>query len=251
MIVRKESIVIVAGYDAMGISSKKWKYGIFISPMWRQWIARAVYKLAKNILVVSGGLIQDLQKNGINITDKFHVVYFGYDVSKFNVKTKKKYILTVGVAKDQANYYRKGYDRFFKIASALPDFTFMAVGLQYKPDDFQLPDNVLIEPEMHNEGVRSLMAQAQCYMQLSRAEGLCNSVAEAMLSGCHVITSDCQGMAELNPGGNIYTNDENIIYAILNIMRYPGHRERNRDFIIKNFTLSTRARIINRLLKNT
>lgn len=243
-ITRRRSIVIVAGYDAMGYHNNHMHYGVFVSGRWRRWSARIIYRLASRVLIVSEDLAKDLSANGVILNGRISCVPFGYNQFHYTVGVKQKYVLTVGIARDVNNYFRKGYDRLLKLARMMPDVSFVAVGLDYPHE--HLPNLTVIKRATHLETLR-MMSRAKVYIQPSRAEGMCNATAEAMLSGCHVITSGCQGMTDLAGPKNIITNWTNlhpVADRIRSLMKLRGHSEINRNHIINNYHLTRRARAI-------
>lgn len=194
---RKKGIVVVGGFDAMGISDKElpMRYGVFVSSRWRIWLVRMSYRLATNVLLVTGTFRQCLKDNGIKVTGKYKTVYFGWDSSQYKCEPKKNFVLLVGGYSDLNNYFRKGYDRAIRLARLMPSVTFVFIGGDEYIDG--LPKNVVQMGVVRHEIVKEYMSMAQVVIQPSRAEWMPNTVAEAMLSGCYVVVSDVNGMREL------------------------------------------------------
>lgn len=238
---RKKSVVVVAGYDA--------DY-IFTTQIWRRTAARIVYRFAGEVLCVSQGLIEDLKRNGVD-TRNFRKVPFGWNQSEIVPLDKwKNVVLTVATYDDERNYFRKGIDRILKVAALLPDIEFFIIG----GDEMQpSSDNVYYSQKRPFSEIVEAMGLAQVYIQPSRYEGLCSATAEAMLAGCHVITSDChvRELCESNViPGEIWDNHPEIVAErIKMLMNIKSFSNANRQKIIEDFPLSKRQEAIKQILE--
>lgn len=252
-ILRKKSIVIVAGYDAYGIKDKNYTYGLWTAPAWRRMAAKIVYRYADHILPVSKGLLKELNQY-TRTDDRYKPVLFGYNAGEFMVEEKENFVLMVALADREATYYRKGYDRAFRLAETLPEVRFIFIGLQWRPDERE-HKNVVIIPELPYEGVKKVMAVAKMFLQPSRAEGMCNTLAEAMLSGCHIISSNITGMNEVYQGGiseyiwnkNMYV-DRYIPERVKACLKATSPAMENRQYIIDNFTVERREKALLKII---
>lgn len=250
---RKKSIIIVAGYDCYGINTEKFRYGIFTAAKWRRYIARWIYRNATDILTVSEGLKKELRRNNIQVDERFRTVYFGYDPNEFQIREKEDLVLTVGFIRDKTTFHRKGFDRMIRLAKAMPEVKFIFAGIMIPYD---CPDNVINTGVISHGEVKRLMSMAKVYIQPSRAEGLCNTVAEAMLSGCYVLTASVAGMDELSGGGisqdiwdmNLLITD--IPKFIRTFLKQKEPNRYGRDRIERMFPESKRAEEINKVLTN-
>jgi len=194
-LMRRKSVVVVAGYDAMGIKTSVMTYGIFNSK-WRGWIARRIYAWTDHVFLVSQGLVKQLRKNGIDIDDRFQVVYMGFNIYNFRTENKSHYCFMIGVGSTDTEFYRKGYDRFIALAEKLPAYTFYCIGLDKSRKG--IPFNVIVLDPMPNDQVIDLMSRAKVYLQPSRAEGWGTAITEALLCGCTVVSSEVDGIPENN-----------------------------------------------------
>lgn len=245
-LLRKKSIVIVAGYDAFGFQDRYMKYGIFTSHKWRVWMAKVIYKYVDHILTVSESLQQSLMEQGIKVDKRFKTVYFGWDPSAYTIHKKQSFCLTVGIANDLPGFYRKGYDRFIKLAEMNPQYKFVAIGLNIPlPKGFEQPNNLTLFKQRSQYEVKCEMAKAKIFLQLSRAEGMPNTLAEAILNGCFTLTSNVNGIPDLNPINCWDFNDPDVFtqisYAIEDIMVWGDEREvNNRNRVIGLFSIKNR-----------
>jgi glycosyltransferase involved in cell wall biosynthesis len=100
----------------------------------------------------------------------------------------------VGIASNETNYARKGYDRIMELATRMPEVLFVCIGLKA---DGPIPLNVLPYQYLPHEEVLGYMAEVKVYLQLSRYEGFCVSLGEAMSYGCYPIVSDTGMMKDI------------------------------------------------------
>lgn len=210
----KKSIVIVGGFDASYVPSIQ--YGVFYHGGFQLWVTKKIYQWCTYICPVDESLIASTNyyadpsglgfKTGIlNFMDlpinKFKVISTGYDSSFFKLKTTKKSIevLTVAKVMDGQTYKRKGFDVFIELAGYFPNFIFKIVGLSQQMIDnikLKVPANVKLYGYCSQEELIELYSNAKFYFQLSMAEGLPNSLCEAMLCECIPVGSDVNGIPE-------------------------------------------------------
>lgn len=246
-LMKRISIIIVAGYDAICVNDNLMKYGVF-NYWWRGWLTKIAYKHTSNILTVSNNLIWELHKNGVKTDSRFQTVYFGFDDS-FTVGTKENFCLFVAYANDKTSYYRKGYDRFFMLAELLPQFEFICVGISTYT---KCPSNVTIIDKLSHSEVNKLMSKAKVYVHPARIEGFGCVITEAMLSGCDIITSDANGIPE-NYGGHCFTqydwdsNIQIIVKHVIALMQINGLRKGNIQ-TGKQFSLEKRLNEFNKII---
>jgi glycosyltransferase involved in cell wall biosynthesis len=112
----------------------------------------------------------------------------------------RKWIITIGLAGNEARIRVKGLDTFVELARSRPDLSFMIVGAEGKAADWllsQAPPNLTVEGRKEREQVVALLNQSRVYCQLSRREGFPIAVCEAMLCGCVPVGSDIPGIVTI------------------------------------------------------
>jgi glycosyltransferase involved in cell wall biosynthesis len=186
-LLRKKSIVVVGGYDAAYVPEIN--YGIFVN-RWRRVLVRFVYKHVDLILVVDSSLKEDILKNTmLKIEDKISVVPTGYDVNKWKTGNdgKESLVITVG-AITWSNVRRKGFEVFVKAARYCPEANFVLIGKHSDDSIHYLKSiasfNVSFPGFVPEKELLRFYQRAKVYCQLSRYEGLPNSLCEAMLCEC-------------------------------------------------------------------
>jgi len=133
---------------------------------------------------------------------RFVVLHHGIDAKVFNSQTSDKDTVVTITAVANCDYmWRKGIDRFLKLASLLPHRRFVLAGRGSAKcarcqtiRQASLP-NVLITGELPE--VAPLLQRARFYCQLSRHEGFGVAVAEAMACKCVPIVSDSGALPEV------------------------------------------------------
>ena len=209
-----KSIILVGGYDAMSLPELK--YGIFYKNNLRALIAKISYLLCTKIWVVDKSLIEGYNsytkvKTGIiNFMkirkDKFEVVPFGYEFYKPLDIDRHIDFLTVGNITHKRVFDRKGINTFIEMAYDMPDKKFMIVGLDYWFHEFMIIDNLTLYGKVPINKVLRLMNESKVYCQFSLAEGLPNTLCEAMLMGCVPIGTKVNGIPRAIGKTGIVTN---------------------------------------------
>jgi len=210
-----KSIILVGGYDAMSLPELK--YGIFYKNNLRALIAKISYLLCNKIWVVDKSLIEGYNsytkvKTGIRNfmkirKDKFEVVPFGYELYKPLEITRCMDFLTVANITDRRVFDRKGIDKFVEMAKQMPDKDFAIVGLSYLLF-ISIPDlrNLTLIKNVPINKVLRIMNESKVYCQFSKAEGLPNTLCEAMLMGCVPIGTKVNGIPRAIGKTGIVTN---------------------------------------------
>lgn len=167
-----------------------------------------------------------------------HVVYSGYDISKFKSKNEQyktsKPIKIISVGRD---HWIKGYsyaiNAMAQLKSADLEFQYTILGvnkdceeLQYLINEHSLEDYITLAPKLSQEKVYEKMCENDVLLLPSLAEGIANVCIEAMLLGVPVVSTNCGGMSELisnNETGFIVPirSSEAIAEAIKNISLKP------------------------------
>lgn len=244
----KKSIVVVAGFDAVGVKNEYFNYGIFNS-VWRTWCARVVYKRATHIISVSRGSLETLREF-VTVDGRYSVIPFGWDIRE-NIGRKENHVLMVGIARDRTGYIRKGYDRMRNLALKMPEVKFICAGLTY--DSHDMPSNVEILGFADHKEVLRLMSSAKVFLQPSRIEGMPNTLAEAMASGCHVAAAGVFGIPELCERHifpeETWDNDlDAVVQKIHELLNADGPSYENSERIAGQFSLALRKDRIKQLL---
>ncbi len=249
MFLRKKSIVVVGGYDAAYVPEIN--YGIFLN-RWRRILVKFVYKHVDLIIVVDLSLKNDILKNtGLKITDKIKVVPTGYDANKWrpDAGSKENLVITVG-AVNWSNLKRKGFETFIKAAKHFSGVKFILIGSHQDDSICYLksitPSNVDFPGFVSEKELLRFYQRAKVYCQLSRYEGLPNSLCEAMLCECIPVGTRFCGIptAILDTGFYVpYGDVEATVKAIkkaLNCGNEKGKAARER--IKKYFSIKTREK---------
>jgi len=140
--------------------------------------------------------------------EKLFINYNGIDLTKFHPGTKHKTDSTFTLISVGTLMWRKGFMYQLLILKKLVDrnknVRLLIVGggpdlegLKYTTAALQLQDHVTFTGNKSEGEVRSLLAESDVYLSTSAAEGLANSVVEAMACGIPVIAFDCEGMKEV------------------------------------------------------
>lgn len=250
---RKPSYVVVAGYDAFKMPDLK--YGVFAGPLWRRIIVRLVYRFARHILPVSGTIEREMINNlRRDIIHKSWIVPLSFDPTIVKTVESEPVVLTVGVVRDRANYFRKGYDLYYYLASQMPGVKFLSIGNQ---TDIKWPElnNVVNVDYFPHEIVMKYMAMCRVYIQFSRAEGVPITFLEAMASGCYCIGTKTGMMPGLCDENSMIIDTDEFNQEIEKIKRFTSDNikktERNESAINKAaaYDFDTRKNRIIRLLK--
>ncbi len=207
----KNTIIILGGYDTMALPSID--YGIFIKKNIRRWIAKYTIRHTNHLLGVDESMFETTNsyinnnglKNGVNhfvknIKGNRLVVPTGYDTDKWvrnpNIK-KEKLIVTIGSVTQMKGLKRKGFDFFTQVARLLPDYQFIIIGPNNKFKKYleqDAPKNLTVHGFMKQVDFMSIISKAKVFCQFSLAEGLPNTLCEAMLCECIPVGSSVNGI---------------------------------------------------------
>jgi glycosyltransferase involved in cell wall biosynthesis len=255
-IFKKKSIVIVGGYDAAKVPDID--YGLALSPVFFR-IVRFVLKKADKILTVDESLkmdaIQNYRVNGTNIT----TVPTGYDPELWKPHGKKgNRVMTVSHVKEET-IKRKGLQTFVLAARHFKETTFILVGghLNSSIDDLKSisSPNVHFPGPVPNEELPVWYGMAKVYCQLSRYEGLPNSLCEAMLCECVPVGTEYCGIPHAIGDTGFYVPYADVdatVQAVREALKSDKGREARERIKVK-FPLEKREKrlvdIINDLIK--
>lgn len=259
---RKKSLVVVGGYDAAYLPEID--YGLFVN-RWTRMETKFVYKHVNKILVVDVALKKDVLRNtSLSIGNKIEVIPTGYDPDKWELgsRDRENLVITVG-AVERSNLKRKGFETFVKVAKYLPDVRFVLIGKHLDDSVHYLKSisspNVDFPGFVSDSELLSFYQRARVYCQLSRYEGLPNSLCEAMMCGCVPVGTKYSGIPTAIgdvgfyvPYGNVEATVEGVKKALSSNER---RREAARERIKKLFPLQKRekqlVRHIRKVLKKT
>ncbi len=216
------SIIVIAGVDAS--KDREINYGIWLSP-WKSLVMRYAFRHAHLLLVVDPFLGQEARR--LAGYDGGNIAYlpFGFDptewaasesppaskvpapegqgtlqVSSEGVPAKRDLqrrtgqagprepmVLTVASVENEWRMKKKGVDKLFAAARALPDVPFKLIGIHpglLERIRGQIPANVEIIPYVPRAELACHYRRAKVYCQPSFTEGLPNTLCEALLAGC-------------------------------------------------------------------
>jgi len=246
---RKKTLVVVGGFDAAYVPEIG--YGIFVN-RWRRVLTNIAYRRTDKILVVDLSLKKDILRNShLDIGNKIVVVPTGYDSAKWKPSDgeRENLVLTVAGVK-WSNVRRKGLETFVKAAKYLPNVRFVLIGKHY--DDSAQHLKSISTSNVHftgfiseNELIR-FYQRAKVYCQLSRYEGLPNSLCEAMLCSCIPVGTRYCGIPTAIGDIGFYVPYGDIEATVAGIKKALNtnekRREAARERIKKNFTVQRREK---------
>lgn len=252
---RKKTIVIVGGGDVAYVPELN--YGRFTLKWYKKKMTIYALKHANKVLVVDPSLKKDAIKNAEVTGDNIDYLPTSYDVDYWVPKGKKEEIvLTVGnVSSSVAK--RKGYETFVKAAKYLPNTRFALVGKHVDDSIEQLrsiaPPNVEFTGFVTDEELLNWFQRSKIYCQLSRYEGLPNSLCEAMLCGCIPVGTEYCGIPTAigDTGFYVAYGDEkataDAIKKALEASKESGKKARSR--IVELFPKKVREKALLRIIK--
>jgi len=188
-LLNKKSFVVVGGYDVSYLP--EYNYGSFNRPI-RKFCAKTSLCYASICFPVAEvlGEKSKIICSRVNI----EVLPTTTDHRRFNFTSydRNKSVITVATTNSYQRSMIKGLDRFRELAVALPYYEFTIIGVDETFKEFfdPVPENLkLIPPVAYNE-LPQYYQRSSFYAQLSRSEGLPNSLCEAMLCGCIPVGTD-------------------------------------------------------------
>lgn len=206
---RKPSVLFLHGTDAA--SMPELGYGQFRKwPL--SWATAASLRMAGRIVVVDEALLRSTNtwsgsrvvEQGIrafvpSLKTPADVLPHGFDPDEWPMGDSERDIdvLTVGVGLGTPRIRRlKGVDLLIEAARRVPGLKVAIVGL---PDHAipDLPDNIIVIPEVKADVLRTWYQRSRCYTQLSRSESFGCALCEAMLSGCIPVVSRVGAMPRI------------------------------------------------------
>lgn len=241
---KKRSIIVLGGYEVANFP--KYNYGLMRNALLKLlvWIP---LNLADLIVPVACHIERKIEELGIP-KNKIITIHTGYEETSCH-GNREDLILTVGPINNGSRIFIKGIDRFLKAAKALPRYRFKVVGVAPRIKEILAelaPDNLELVGFLNKDELRNEYCKAKVYCQLSRSEGLPNAMAEAMASGCAVVGSNIDGIAELVGDAGILVDPDSLeltrgIEEALKRHKELGNKARAR---IKLFSLEKRRKLL-------
>jgi glycosyltransferase involved in cell wall biosynthesis len=241
----KKSIIVVGGVDAA--REPEIRYGIWLNPL-KAPVVRYAFIHADRVLAVDASLQAEVVRlahyDGRNIT----CIPFGYDSTVWVPgKSKADMVLTVAACHDKWRMKKKGIDKIFEAARALPNVPFSVIGIHPRlVSDFRMstPENVQVIPYVPQMELLPYYQKAKVYCQPSYTEGLPNTLCEAMLCGCIPVGTAAGGIpTAIGTAGYLvgYRDQAGLVGALRNALASPATDGlKARDRIAREFTLERR-----------
>lgn len=246
---RKKSVIVLAGVDAS--KDAEIKYGMWLSP-WRSVLLRYAFRHADRLLAVDPFLEREAARladyDGANILS----IPFGYDPEAWaEGEHKEEMVLTVASCENIWRFRKKGLDKLFDAARALPRVRFCVIGIHrslMKQVQSLKPGNVEVIPYVPRGELLRHYQRAKVYCQPSFTEGLPNTLCEAMLCGCIPVGTRVGGIpTAIGEAGYLvdYRDQQGLVAALQRALEAPageGHAARER--IATEFTRERRERAL-------
>ncbi len=254
---KKKIIIVAGGYDVKKIESGS------MGLLWKSIIVKIMLNLSDKVLAVSCSNRKEIIDNCKINPSKIEMVYHGFEeIKQINLSKKTDIALTIGYI-DKLSFYRKGIDRFLKLAEILPEIEFHLIGnVTLNLNNIFIPNNVILHGHLDfgKEKFIGLLESAKIYIQFSKHESFGCSVAEAMQFGCIPIVSNNYALPEVVGNCGLIIKDfNNYEYIASKVRALLKKYNRNLSFEcierVKNkFSYEARAdkiiNIVNKLRVN-
>ncbi len=229
-LLKKKTIVIVGGFDAVSIPSLK--YGLFHKKDLRQRFGVWTYKLSDYILPVDESLIDSMNyyadAKGLKVGVKAYVpglkaifksIPTGYNPNNWIVSNEKRTnsVIAFGYAGNMQKFVGKGYDFIIEVAKQMPDINFHLISIRDKMKDYAkgiAPSNVTITDSLPQDRLLEELSKNKVYALLSMSEGLPSSLCEAMLCGCVPVGTNVGGIKNVIGNCGFVINKKNVNEAV-------------------------------------
>ncbi len=264
----KKSIIIVGGYDASYVPSIK--YGVFYQKGFQLWVIKRIYKWATYICPVDESLVKSINyysdPTGIGYSSgilnhmalaeaKIKIVPTGYHDQKFS-KISKAFefdVMSVGYVIDNENFLRKGFDLVLMVAKILPNLKFGIIGLDFRVlNNIEIPPNVRVIEFVSQDYLPGYYSSSRIFLQLSLAEGLPNTLCEAMLCECIPIGANVNGIPKAIGSTGYILNEKNVgnLKSLIELAMKDINEKGSecRKYIQINFPISKRKNSIDELI---
>ncbi len=252
-LLHKKSVIVLGGVDAS--QDAEINYGIWLSP-WKAFLLRRAFRLADRLLAVDPFLQHEAARlagyNGENILS----IPTGYDPELWREGGRKEgMVLTVAACESMWRFKKKGLDKLFDAARALPHIPFTVIGVHpsFMPQlDAMKPANVSVVPYAPRGELLGYYQRAKVYCQPSYTEGLPNSLCEAMLCGCIPVGTRVGGIpTAIGEAGYLveYRDQAGLVAALRHALVAPADMGRTaRARIATEFTRERREESLCRVI---
>ena len=225
----KKTVVIVGGFDAVGIPELK--YGLFHKKDLRQQFGIWSYKLSDYILPVDDSLINSMNyyvdPKGIKVGVDAYVpglkaviktIPTGYNAADWKVNTNKRdnSVVAFGYAANMQRFVGKGYDFIIELAKKMPDVNFHLISIKDEMKSYAeslAPDNVKITEGLPFDKLLDELGRNKVYALFSVSEGFPSTVCEAMLCGCIPVGSNVGGIKNIIGDCGFVVNSKDLNQA--------------------------------------
>ncbi len=189
----KKSIIIIGGVDVAKIPELN--YGIWNS-WWRAKLVRYAIIRADLVLAVDETLKQDAIRLAGYDGKNIQILPTGYDPEQWKPGiSKENFVLTVANCPDMIRVKIKGIDFLLDVARAMPDTSFLLIGLQKQiAAQLDLPSNLSFLESVQQTELLEVYKRAKVFFQSSLREGLPNTLCEAMLCECYPVGTRVGGI---------------------------------------------------------
>ncbi len=250
-IFNKKTFLVLGGYDVTYI--KELNYGSCNNRL-RSYCTKYSIKNAVMNLAVSNYVFN--QAKSIVPKSSVKTIYNGVNPTLFSPTNddRENIVITVGIIDSAQRIKLKGIDLFCQVASEMPDYQFVIVGITKSAQKLlkvTSPNLKLIESIPHKELVHYYQ-KAKIYCQLSMVESFCLTLVESMACGCNPIVSNVGALPEIvgECGFVVSRESKNEISSAINSIM--GNAELNtiepRKIATNNFTLLKREQLLFNLL---
>ena len=247
----KRSFLVLGGYDVVFIPSLK--YGSYSNPI-RAFCAKYSMKMATMNLAVSDYIREEALKINPNIN--VELCYNGVDPQKFFPPSTKKenIVLTVGKIDSEQRIKIKGINFFCEVASKMPEYKFIIVGISGKTIDYlpNIPENLQVLPSIEQNILLQYYQKAKVYCQFSVIESFCLALAEAMLCECIGVVNNKGALKEVIDNCGFILEEKNVEKAVELIKKAISSEDnlakKGKQRVINNFSLENREKEILRLI---
>jgi len=246
----KRSVLILGGVDVAKLPDVN--YGIWNS-WWKSPIVRYGITHAKVVLAVDQSIKQDAitlaQYDGKNIS----VLPTGHNEQFWTPGTvsKEQFVLTVAACGDLTRFKIKGIDFLYSVAEALPEMSFVLIGLsEAMKQQFPPPSNLQTHGILSSKELLEFYQRAQIYFQPSMREALGSTICEAMLCECYPVGTNVGGIPTVigSTGAVIAFGD--VVSAVEEIRKgfTLSQSPAPRDRIINHFSLRQRETVLREII---
>ncbi len=247
-LLRKKTVMIIGGYEV--IHMPELNYGALTDPI-RAFCVRFALRHADLLLAVSDHSASKARE--LEPAARVQTLYNGVDGDLFQMiagEVKQPIVLTVCSAGDERTALIKGLDHVMETARIMPETEFYIVGVTDQARRFceerKTGNHIHLLGKMPQAELVALYSRAKIYIQLSRQESFCLTLAEAMACQCIPIVSTSGALPEIagDLGLTVDVRQPSQIRAAIHhgLRLRKDHGTRCRERVEKYFSLRTRER---------